>query len=910
MTKPQIRVLIVEDDLVDRMACRRALAQDPDYEFVLSEAETGREGLQLAHMQKPDCILLDYHLPDLDGLEFLAELRNDLGEISVPVMMLTGADNAAVTVEAMRRGAQDYLVKDVNRQYLELLPAVIQRVLRERRTRMEKKQVEENLAHAEAKYRNLVEQIPAITYIAALDETNRILYISPQIKMLDFPPEQWLDTPGVHLNQIHPEDRMRVLDELTKSRATGTPLRCEYRLLSRGGTVFWFRDEARVVRDELGRSLFLQGILVDITESKQVEAELRQHRWRLEEVVAKRTNELAEVNKHLVQDIAERERVQAELTIAKAAAEKANLAKSNFISRMSHELRSPLNSILGFAQLIEAGSPAPTPTQQARLKEILRAGWYLLDLINETLDLATIESGNIVLSQESVSLAEVLSECQAMIEPQAQKSGIRMAFPQFDSSCFVKADRTRLKQILINLLSNAIKYNRSEGAVEVTCSMSTAERLRISVKDTGEGLSPEKLAQLFQPFNRLGQEARAEEGTGIGLVVSKQLIELMEGEIGVESTVGVGSVFWIELGSAVAIQLATGASEPFEAVEALQHGAPPEVAETEFDSIIMPGIPATVTAADILNASILIVDDREANVQLLEQTLHEAGYRCITSTLDPHAVCALHRANHYDLILLDIEMPGMNGFQVMEGLKKIEADGYPPVLALTAEQAHKLRALQGGAKDFISKPFDLAEVLMRVHNMLEVRLLHEAARNHGKRQEHLALNDPLTGLANRRLLADRMSMAIVHARRNKSAMAVVYLDLDGFKQINDTLGHGAGDTLLKMVAERLVATVREDDTVARVGGDEFIIALWHISDTDYAATVALKVIEAVAQPYSIEGHTVRVTASAGVGIYPIHGEDADTLMQSADLALYEAKRAGKNVYRIAEQIGGSVQMAV
>ena len=310
MTKPQIRVLLVEDDLVDRMACRRALAQDPDYEFVLYEAETGREGLQLAHAQKPDCVLLDYHLPDLNGLEFLDELRNDLGEIPVPVMMLTGADTASVAVEAMKRGAQDYLVKDVNRQYLELLPAVIQRVLRERRMLMGKKQAEENLVQAEAKYRFLVEQIPAITYISALDETNRILYISPQIKVLEFSPEQWLDTPGIHLSQIHPEDRMRVLDELTKSRATGTPLRCEYRLLSRGGTVFWFRDEASVVRDELGRSLFLQGILVDITESKQVEDELRQHRYRLEELVAKRTAMLTKTNEQLRDDIIERRAVE------------------------------------------------------------------------------------------------------------------------------------------------------------------------------------------------------------------------------------------------------------------------------------------------------------------------------------------------------------------------------------------------------------------------------------------------------------------------------------------------------------------------------------------------------------------------------------------------------------------------
>jgi len=307
----------------------------------------------------------------------------------------------------------------------------------------------------------------------------------------------------------------------------------------------------------------------------------------------------------------------------------------------------------------------------------------------------------------------------------------------------------------------------------------------------------------------------------------------------------------------------------------------------------------TLTNADILNGGILIVDDLEANVQLLEQMLRGAGYSRITSTRDPHAVCSLHRDHHYDLILLDLRMPGMDGFQVMESLKEIEADGYLPVLAVTAQPAHKLRALESGAKDFVSKPFDLAEVLMRVHNMLEVRLLHKAACNYGKLLEELALNDPLTGLANRRLLADRMTMALVHAHRNSSAMAVVYLDLDGFKQINDTLGHGAGDELLKMVAGRLLATVRQEDTVARLGGDEFILALWHVSGSDYAATVAARAIEAVAHPYEIEGNSVRITVSAGVSIYPDHGEDADSLMKSADLALYEAKEAGRNAYRLA-----------
>jgi diguanylate cyclase (GGDEF)-like protein len=306
-----------------------------------------------------------------------------------------------------------------------------------------------------------------------------------------------------------------------------------------------------------------------------------------------------------------------------------------------------------------------------------------------------------------------------------------------------------------------------------------------------------------------------------------------------------------------------------------------------------------VCADDMLNASILIVDDQQANVQLLEQMLGEAGYRCITSTMDPHAVCALHRAHHYDLILLDLQMPGMDGFQVMDGLKAIETGGYLPVLVITAQPGHKLRALNAGAKDFISKPFDLVEVKTRIHNMLEVRLLYKQLEQYSRALESLALHDALTGLPNRRLLFDRLSLAIAHARRNKSMMAVMYLDLDGFKQINDTLGHDAGDTLLSMVADRLVAAVRQEDTVARMGGDEFVIALWESSHADGMASLVSKVIQAVSQPYRIEGRDVNITASVGVGIYPTHGEQVETLMKSADLALYEAKRAGKNDYRIA-----------
>lgn len=263
---------------------------------------------------------------------------------------------------------------------------------------------------------------------------------------------------------------------------------------------------------------------------------------------------LRQVNTRLVvatleaQQLAERlEAAQAQLVRAKCAAEKSNLAKSEFISSMSHELRTPLNAILGFAQLIESGATPLTPVQSENVAQILRAGWYLLDLVNKILDLAVIESGKLPMFLEPVVLINAIRECLAMVESKAEKREIQAALIPFDSTWTVVADPTRLKQVLINLLSNAIKYNREHGTVEVRCTAVRADRLRISVKDSGLGLPAEKLTHLFEPFNRLGQEAGTEEGTGIGLVVSKQLVELMGGALGVQSRVGVGSEFWIEL---------------------------------------------------------------------------------------------------------------------------------------------------------------------------------------------------------------------------------------------------------------------------------------------------------------------------------------------------------------------------
>ncbi|MGF6182460.1 signal transduction histidine kinase/ActR/RegA family two-component response regulator [Massilia sp. UYP32] len=426
-------------------------------------------------------------------------------------------------------------------------------------------------------------------------------------------------------------------------------------------------------------------ILREAQQRTRAQQEVMRLNEQLEQRVDERTLQLALAN--------------AELANANEEAKSANQAKSAFLSSMSHELRTPLNAILGFAQILTSDTLPSTLEQKKEFaNHILKSGRHLLTLINEILDLAKVESGTITLSMEPVALADILLEVRTMIEPIAATRKVRALFPAVDGAV-VMADRTRLKQVLLNLLSNAVKYNREEGAVVVSCEQSGPERLRLSVQDTGHGLNPEQLANLFQPFNRLGQEAGAQEGTGIGLVVTRRLVELMGGEIGVTSSPGVGSVFSIELGSTAPLASALPERGP-EAQAA--PSAPPAEGEPHL---------------------VLYVEDNPANLRLVEEIVAFRRDLRLLSAPDGHLGLELAKAHRPDAILMDLNLPGMSGFEVLRQLRADPETTWIPVIALTANAMPRdiERGMAAGFHRYLTKPIDIEKFTEAINSTLAQR---------------------------------------------------------------------------------------------------------------------------------------------------------------------------------------------
>jgi len=379
-----------------------------------------------------------------------------------------------------------------------------------------------------------------------------------------------------------------------------------------------------------------------------------------------------------------------ELENARAAADKANMAKSEFLSSMSHELRTPLNAVLGFAQLMESATPLPTAAQKLSIEQILKGGWYLLHLIDEILDLALIESGKLAITQERIELSEMLHDCQFMIMPQAEALAIAVSFPDDVKHYYVDGDRIRIKQVMINLLSNAVKYNRPNGTVKVACETTSQSRMKISICDTGNGLTPTMLDQLFQPFNRLGQETSNTEGTGIGLVVTKQLVQLMGGTIGVNSEVGVGSTFWFEL--------------PLSKTSATSTGDAGEISSQ---------LSQPMDKSNAVRRTLLYVEDNPANLNLVEQLIERrSDLKLLIATTGRDGV-KMAQEELPDLIVMDINLPDISGLEALKLLQALPQTVRIPIIALSANAApHDIeKGLSAGFLRYVTKPIKLNEFM-------------------------------------------------------------------------------------------------------------------------------------------------------------------------------------------------------
>ena len=527
-----------------------------------------------------------------------------------------------------------------------------------------RKKAEEQLRQTEERFRLMVESVSEYAIVMLDPQGLVVSWNSGAQRIKGYSADEII---GQHFSLFYPQQDI----------AQGKPQRVLDRVIARGryvdegwrvrkdNSTFWANEVFTAIRDHCGTLRGFAKLTQDLTRRKALVKALQDKNDELEQ--------------------------------ARTLAEKANLAKSDFLSSMSHELRTPLNAILGFAQLIESGTPPPSNSQKRSVDQILKAGWYLLELINEILDLALIESGKLSLSLEPVSLAEVMRECQIMIEPQAQNRDIAVSFPQFDVPYFVKADRTRVKQILINLLSNAINYNRPNGNVIVSSCTSTPGRIRISVKDSGYGLSSEKIALLFQPFNRLGQESNSVEGTGIGLVVCKRLIEWMGGVIGVESTVGQGSIFWIEMDQT-----------------ALALSAVPSEKSTTVNLAPIPAITQSRT--------LLYVEDNPANLMLVEDLILRRPDIRLLSAIDGHSGVIIANTSQPDVILMDINLPGMSGLNALSILSNDPATAHIPVVALSANAMPRdiEKGLEAGFFRYLTKPIKVNEFISTLDLAMEM----------------------------------------------------------------------------------------------------------------------------------------------------------------------------------------------
>jgi PAS domain S-box-containing protein len=513
----------------------------------------------------------------------------------------------------------------------------------------------EELAASEAQHRETRERMEhvitssrAILYRYRIEDGARLDWISDNVdRLLGFRASEATER-GWWEAHLHPEDGETFVLARTRLMEDGVATQ-EYRFRDGGGEYRWLRDEQRLLRDDRGEAIEVVGALTDVTEHRR-------------------------------------------LAVAKEVAEAANQAKSDFLSRMSHELRTPLNAVIGFGQLLQMD--VETQENRESVEQILKAGRHLLALINEVLDIARIETGEMSLSVEPVSARAVMQESTSLVHFAAARQDVAVAVEDGPATeYYVRADQQRLKQVLLNLLSNAIKFNRPGGTVVLSCEEVGDDRLRLVVRDTGDGIPAPMMGRIFAPFERLAGNQSEKEGTGLGLALSKGLVEAMGGKLGVESLEGSGSSFWVELLLAQQPEVIGAPDE----IPVLFHSEAPEGVRT-----------------------VLFVEDNLANVRLMERVLQKRPHIRLLTAMQGSVGLELARERVPDLILLDRNLPDAPGEQILLQILRDPSLQHIPVVMVSGDAiaSQVQRMLDLGARAYITKPFDIDHLLSTVDEIL------------------------------------------------------------------------------------------------------------------------------------------------------------------------------------------------
>ncbi|MFV2059457.1 MAG: PAS domain S-box protein [Gammaproteobacteria bacterium] len=496
---------------------------------------------------------------------------------------------------------------------------------------------------------------------------------------------------GKHFSMLYPKSELNYLNEVNAILFNNGEHETEVKLIRKNRTVFYGHLSLSLIYDENKNPVGMIGYTIDITGRKQAEEELALYREELEALVEERTLELNEAFDKLQKENQERIKLESHLIEAKHEADFANMQKSEFINRMSHELRTPMNAILGFSQLLEMD--LLDDEHKNYIEEILSAGNHLQEMIDEILDLSKIESGNIRVKITAVSVYEIVLECISLIQPMANEKNIGIINTITDEDeVVVSADYMRLKEVIVNLLTNAVKYNCVSGIITINQVVKN-NNIRLTVSDTGVGIDSKNPDDIFEAFNRNGAEFTDIQGTGIGLSISKQLIELMDGSIGYESIAGKGSTFWVEL------------------VECQSNTA---TVRTKNKS--------SMINTDIKQTNIVYIEDNSANLKLIEHVIRRHKNMNLLSRENAEEGLALIRNEKPDLIILDINLPGMNGFQALELLQEDVELKEIPVFALSAAATSTEieRGLLAGFNRYLTKPIQVNEFIDAIEQVFKV----------------------------------------------------------------------------------------------------------------------------------------------------------------------------------------------